>query len=54
MNTKKTCVYGRYIGLRAQNMLTIMSSIINMIREDLYDNLMSTQIFTSITNKIFI
>ena len=41
------------IGLHAQNMLTILGSIVNVSGETLYDHLMSTRIFTLITNKIF-
>ena len=36
------------IVLRAQNMLTISGSIVNVIGEDLYDHLMSTRIFSLI------
>ena len=42
------------IGLCAQNMITILSSTINIIGGDLYNELMSTRIFTSMMNKIFI
>ena len=43
------------IGLCAQNVLTIPSSIVNMIGGgDLYDHLMNTRLFTLMTNKIFI
>ena len=43
------------IGLRAQNMLTILSGIVNIIYMggDMYDHLMSTRIFTLIMHKIF-
>jgi hypothetical protein len=41
------------IGLHAQNMNTILGSIVNVIGVDLYDHLMSTRIFTLIMNKIF-
>ena len=42
------------VGLHAQSMLIILGSIVNMIRGDLYDRLLSTRITTLITNKIFI
>ena len=42
------------IGLPAQNMLSILSSTINIIVEDLHDHFMSTRIFNLILNKIFI
>ena len=42
------------IGLHAQNMLSILGSMVNMIGEDLYDHLMSTRIFILIMNMIFI
>ena len=42
------------IGLQAQSMITILSSIVNTTGEDLYDYLMNTSIFTLILNKIFI
>ena len=46
------------IGLRAQNMITSLGSIVNIFgREgggDLYDHLVSTRIFTLIMDKIFI
>ena len=42
------------IWLHAQNTLTILDSIVNMILEDLCDHSMSTKIFTLIMNKIFI
>ena len=41
------------IGLSAQNMLTILSSIIYMF-EDLYDHLLSTRILSLIMNRILI
>ena len=41
------------IGLCAQNVITILSSIVNIIEGDIYDHLMSTQIFALIMNKIF-
>ena len=40
------------IGLYAQNMIIILSSIANIIG-GLYDHLMSTRIFTFLMNKIF-
>ena len=44
--------------LRAQNVITIKDSIINIIGgevgEDIYDHLMSTRIFNLIMNRIFI
>ena len=42
------------IGLHAQNMITILGSIVNRIGWDLYDHSMSTRIVTSILNIIFI
>ena len=43
------------IGLCAQNMLTFLGSIVNIIDGDLYDHLyMSMKIFTLIMDKIFI
>ena len=42
------------IGPHAQNMLTILGSIVNIILGDLYDHLMSMRIFTLMMNKIFI
>ena len=42
------------IGLRAQNLLTILGSVVNIIGGDQYDHLMISIIFTLITNKIFI
>ena len=46
----------KHIGLCAQNMITIVGSIINIngVEEDLYDHLMSTKIFPLIMNKIFV
>jgi hypothetical protein len=41
-------------GLRAQDTLTIIGSIVNIIGGDLYDHIMSTRIFTLVMNKIFI
>ena len=42
------------IGLRAQNMIIIPGSIINMIGEIHTTTLMSVRLFTLITNKILI
>ena len=42
------------IELWAQDILTILGSIVNMIGRDLYDHLMSTRLLTLIMNKIFI
>ena len=41
------------IGLCAQNMTTVLNSIVNIIGGDLYDHLMSTKIFTLNMNEIF-
>ena len=41
---KDTCLIE--IGLRAQNMLTILGSMVNMIEADLHDHLMDTRTFT--------
>jgi hypothetical protein len=41
------------IGLSAQNMLTILGSMIYMF-EDLYDHLLSTKILSLIMNRILI
>ena len=41
------------IGLRAQNLLTTLSSIVNIIGESLYEHLMSTRILTQKMNKMF-
>ena len=42
------------IGLRAQKMITILGSIVNIIESDLHDHFMSTRIFTLAMNEIFI
>ena len=42
------------IGLRAQNVITILSSIVSMIKEDLYNHFVSLRIFILIMNKIII
>ena len=42
------------IGVHAQNMITILVSIVNIIEEDLYDHLMSTRISLLIMNKRFV
>ena len=47
-------MYVNKIELHAQNMITILSSIINIIEEDLYDHLMHMEIVTLIMNQIFI
>ena len=49
-NGHKTDVCLKDIELHAQNILTILGSIVNRIRGDLYDHLMSTGIFTLIMN----
>jgi hypothetical protein len=49
---KDTC--SKEIRLHAQNMLTILHSMLNTIGGDLYDHLMSTGIFTFIVNEIII
>jgi hypothetical protein len=41
------------IGFCAQSMITIPGSIVNIIGRDLYDHIMSTRVFISIMNKIF-
>ena len=51
-DTKEMCVQER-IGLHAQQMLTIVGSIVNMIRGNLHDHLTSMRIFTLISNKKF-
>ena len=38
------------VGLQAQNTVTILGSIINIIWEDLYDHSMTTRIFALISN----
>jgi hypothetical protein len=50
--TKKICVYKSR--LRAQKMISIISSIVNTIGGDLHDHLTSTMIFDPIMNKILI
>ena len=40
------------IGLRAQNMIPILGSIVNIIGGNLYDHLISTRILTLIVKKI--
>ena len=53
-NAKKTCVL-KEIGIHIQNMLTILTSTINMIGGgDVYNHLMSRKIFTLMRNKLFI
>jgi hypothetical protein len=42
----------REIGLHAQNMTTITSSIVSIIRGDFHDHLMSMRIFTLNMNKV--
>ena len=42
------------IELCVKSMLTNIGSIVNMIREDLYDHLMSMRIFNFIMDKIFL
>ena len=54
MDTKKASC-SKEIGLCAQNMLTFLGSIVNMVGSgwgELYDYLMSTKIFSLIMNKI--
>ena len=41
------------IWIACSNMITILRSIVNIIRRGLYDHLMSTKMLTSIMNKIF-
>ena len=52
MDTKKTCVF-KEIGLHAQNMITILGSIVNMIGGDLSESLTSTKFLTLKMHKIF-
>ena len=52
VNQKDMC--SKEIGLRAQDMLTILGSILNMIEADPYDHLMRRRIFTLIMNKMLI
>ena len=47
---KDMCLKG--IGLRAQNMITIIGPIVNILGGDVCDHLMSTQIFTLIMYKV--
>jgi hypothetical protein len=42
------------IGLHAQNIITILGSIINIIGWKVYDHLMSTEMLNLINNKMFI
>lgn len=42
------------LGLRAQNLLSILDSIVNIIEGDLYGRLMSARISPVRLNKIFI
>ena len=49
---KDTCL--KEIGLHAQNMITIVASIIDLLGGNLYDHSMSTRIFTLILNKIYV
>ena len=42
------------IGMHAQDMRTVLDSIVNTIRGDLHDFSMSTRIFTLTTTKLFI
>lgn len=51
-DTKEMCVQER-IELHAQQLLTIIGSIVNMIRGNLHGHLTSMRIFTLISNKIF-
>ena len=39
-------------GLRVQNLVTILGSIVNMIEGDQHDHLMSTRSFTLIVNRL--
>ena len=52
MDTKNMCLKG--IGIRVQILITILSSIVNIIRGGHYDHLMIIRILTLIMNKIFI
>ena len=42
------------VGLHAQDMLTVLGSIVNMIEADPYDHLMRRRICTFIMNKMLI
>jgi len=41
------------IGLQVQDMLSILSSMINMTRGDMYDHLMSTKTLPFLMNEVF-
>ena len=42
------------IGMCAQNVITFLGSIVNIIEGDLYGHLMSTRVFTFIKNQMFV
>ena len=42
------------IGLRAQKMLTILGSLVNVNGRELYDQVMNMKIYILIMNKVFI
>ena len=53
MDTNETkCL--KEVGLRAQNMVTILGSIVNMIGEDLYDHLIRMRMLTLTINNLVI
>jgi hypothetical protein len=53
MDTKRVCV-SKEIESHNQKTLAIISLLVNQTKEDLYDQLMNTIIFTLAMNKIFI
>ena len=53
MDTNETkCL--KEVGLRAQNMVTILGSIVNMIGEDLYNHLIRMRMLTLTINNLVI
>lgn len=44
-------IFLKGIGAHAQNMMTILSSVVNIIGVNVYDHLMNTKIFTSLMDK---
>ena len=53
-NAYQKHMYSNEIGLCAQNMMTILNSMVHVMCGDLYDHLMSTKNFLLIPNKVFI
>ena len=51
MDETKYNVCLQEIGLRVQNVITILGSIVSMIEGDLYDHFMSLRIFISSMNR---